>query len=97
MTPEQNELVRTSFEKVLPVSDMAAKLFYSRLFDLEPSLRRLFLTDMEEQGRKLTTMLKIAVGSLDRLDDLVPAVRALGERHARYGIPESSYTLWAKP
>lgn len=91
MTPEQKELVKTSFEKVLPISDVAARLFYNRLFELDLSLRRLFTTDMDEQGRKLMTMIKVAVSSLDRLETLVPAVQVLGERHASYGVSDSSY------
>lgn len=52
MITEQKVLVKTSFEKVLPMSDVAARLFYHRLLELDPSLRKLFVTDMEEQGRK---------------------------------------------
>ncbi|HEX2913548.1 MAG TPA: globin family protein [Chloroflexia bacterium] len=91
MTPEQKALVKTSFEKVVPISDLAAALFYNRLFELDPSLRTLFLSDLKEQGRKLMTMLKMVVNGLDRIEFLLPAVDALGQRHARYRVPESSY------
>jgi hemoglobin-like flavoprotein len=46
---------------------------------------------MDEQGRKLMQMLTVAVRGLDRLDELVPAVRALGERHVRYGVRDEHY------
>jgi hemoglobin-like flavoprotein len=92
MTPEQKKLVQESFEKVLPIADVAAELFYGRLFELDPSLRHLFHGDMKEQGRKLMTMIRVAVANLDRLGDIVPAVEALGERHARYGVEDSHYT-----
>jgi hemoglobin-like flavoprotein len=91
MTPEQTGLIRESFGKVLPIADVAAELFYTRLFDLDPSLRHLFHGDMKEQGRKLMTMIRVAVANLDRLDNVVPAVEALGERHARYGVEDSMY------
>jgi len=91
MTPEQKTLVKESFEKVLPIADVAAELFYGRLFELDPSLRQLLHGDMKEQGRKLMTMIRVAVANLDRLDDIVPAVEALGERHARYGVEDSQY------
>jgi len=91
MTPEQKTLVKESFDKVLPIADVAAELFYGRLFELDPSLRQLFHGDMKEQGRKLMTMIRVAVANLDRLDDIVPAVEALGERHARYGVEDSQY------
>ena len=91
MTPEQKTLVRELFDKVLPIADVAAELFYARLFELDPSLRQLFHGDMKEQGRKLMTMIRVAVANLDRLDNIVPAVEALGERHARYGVDDSQY------
>jgi hemoglobin-like flavoprotein len=91
MTPEQIVLVQTSFAQVLPIADTAAVLFYQRLFELDPSLRPMFRGDMHEQGHKLMTMLKVAVNSLTRLDQLVPAVQNLGRRHAGYGVRDEHY------
>ena len=91
MTPRQKLLVQQSFAEVVPIADVAARLFYARLFDLDPSLESLFTGDMDEQGRKLMQMLTVAVRGLDRLDELVPAVRALGERHVRYGVRDEHY------
>jgi hemoglobin-like flavoprotein len=31
------------------------------------------------------------VGKLDELDEIVPAVKDLGRKHAGYGVPESSF------
>src|SRR5438067_12308906 len=91
MTPEQSKLVQTSFAKVLPIAEVAAELFYARLFELDPSLRHMFRGDMKEQGRTLMTMIRVAVANLDKLDEIVPAVQALGARHARYGVEEKHY------
>lgn len=84
-------LVQASFRQIAPIADQAAALFYTRLFELDPALRSLFRGDMQEQGRKLMAMLATAVDSLDRLETVVPAVRALGARHARYGVLEEHY------
>lgn len=91
MTGEQIRLVRESFEKVAPMADTAAQLFYARLFDLDPSLESLFKGDMVEQGRKLMQMLGVAVKSLERLEQVVPAVEALGARHVAYGVRQEHY------
>ena len=91
MTPEQQSLVRASFAKVAPIAPAAAKMFYDRLFRLDPSLRALFKNDMDEQGRKLMTMIGTAVANLHRLGDIVPAVRDLGKRHAGYGVTDANY------
>ena len=91
MTPQQKHLVQTTFAKVAPIADDAAALFYGRLFELDPSLRPMFTTDLKEQGRKLMRMIGMAVNGLDRLDELVPVVRQLGARHAGYGVRDEHY------
>ncbi|UCE75831.1 MAG: hemin receptor [Gammaproteobacteria bacterium] len=91
MTPEQTMLVKSSWEKVLPISDKAAELFYGRLFELDPDLKSLFKGDMEEQGRKLMRMISTAVAALDRLEAIVPAVQQLGVRHVGYGVKDEHY------
>ena len=91
VTERQKTLVQQSFAAVLPIADDAAKLFYGRLFELDPSLQKMFRTDMTEQRRKLMQMLMGAVKGLDHLDKLVPVVKDLGQRHATYGVEEKHY------
>ena len=91
MTREQIRLVRTSFAKLHPVLNEAAVLFYARLFELDPDIRPLFRIDIQEQGQKLMQMLGVAVDSLDRLDELIPELKALGERHVQYGVKDAHY------
>ena len=86
MTPEAQRLVRESFAKVAPIAPAAAAMFYDRLFELDPALRPLFKGDMAEQGRKLMSMIGVAVANLGKLDVILPAVRDLGRRHAGYGV-----------
>ncbi|HZO27954.1 MAG TPA: globin family protein [Chloroflexota bacterium] len=91
MTPHQKSLGQSTFAKVAPIAETAAALFYNRLFELDPSLRPMFTGDIAEQGRKLMQMLAVAVRGLDDLGALVPAVRALGRRHAGYGVLDEHY------
>jgi hemoglobin-like flavoprotein len=91
MTPHQKMLVQTTFAQVAPIAETAAALFYARLFELDPSLRPMFTSDIQEQGRKLMQMIAVAVAGLDDLDALVPAVQALGKRHAGYGVQDEHY------
>lgn len=92
MTPAQITLVKDSWEKVKPISEQAASLFYGRLFELDPSLQSLFKGDMSEQGKKLMATISLAVSSLDKLETILPAVQALGKKHsAEYNVPDSSY------
>ena len=91
MTPEQVRLVQESFTKVAPISDKAAELFYGRLFEIAPQVRAMFPDDLREQKKKLMAMLGTAVAGLSHLETLVPAVQALGRRHAGYGVKAQHY------
>jgi len=96
MTPEQIELVKSSWEKVKPISEVAAGLFYGKLFEIDPELKKIFSGDMTEQGRKLMAMINTAVNSLGNLSDIVPAVQELGKRHIDYGVKDKDYDTVAE-
>jgi hemoglobin-like flavoprotein len=92
MTPAQQDLIRSTWAQVAPIADPAARIFYDRLFKLDPSLRPMFaFTDMEAQRKNLMQTLAVVVKGIDHLDTLVPAVEALGRRHAGYGVQPSHY------
>ncbi|MCI0612769.1 globin domain-containing protein [bacterium] len=91
MTTKQINLVQSTFEMVAPIADQAAALFYQRLFEIDPSLKFLFKSDMKEQGRKLMQMITVAVKGLSNLDAIVPAVQELGKRHINYGVRDEYY------
>ncbi len=91
MTPAQIAEVKQSFALVAPIADQAGLLFYQRLFEIDPTLRALFKGDIETQSKKLMQMIAVAVNGLDQLDTIVPAVRALGARHAGYGVTDAHY------
>jgi hemoglobin-like flavoprotein len=95
MTPQQVELVQTSFKKVVPIAATAADLFYNRLFEIAPETRALFPADMTQQKSKLMAMLATAVTNLHQLDTILPAVKELGKRHKGYGVTEDQYApVW---
>jgi len=92
MNPTDIDLIRTSWSGVEPIADTAAGLFYGRLFELDPAIERLFRrTDMAAQRKILMQTLTVVVKSLDKLEQLMPAVQALGRRHAGYGVREAHY------
>lgn len=91
MTPEQIELVQSTWAKVAPSADQVAPMFYARLFEIAPEVKPLFTSDMEEQGKKLMQMLNVAVTSLTKLDTIVPAVQELGVRHNEYKVEPGHY------
>ncbi len=95
ITPEQKQLVQSTFKKVAPIAEVAAEMFYAKLFEIDPKLKPMFKGDMKAQGKKLMTMLATAVKGLDNLEALVPAVRELGKRHVGYGVKAEHYNTVA--
>ncbi len=91
MTSRQITLVQDSFRQVEPVLEAATAMFYERLFELDPSLRGLFHRSREEQGRMLAQALTVVVKGIDQPEQLKKAVKALGERHAGYGVRDEHY------
>jgi hemoglobin-like flavoprotein len=84
-TEKDLALVVKTFDQVVPIAGLAADLFYDRLFEIAPGLRPMFPQDMRDQKRKLFVMLATAV--------LVPQVKALGARHAGYGVRPEHYAI----
>ena len=91
MTEQQVRLVQQTFMRVLPISDLAAQLFYKRLFELDPTLRPMFKGDMQEQGRKLMQMIGMTVQGLSVPGEIMGLVADLGRKHVEYGVIDAHY------
>lgn len=96
MTPESRRLVKQSWRTVEPIREVAAALFYGRLFELDPSLRHLFAGDMAAQGRRLMQTLTVVVGALDHLDEVAPELESLGRRHRTPRAEDAHYETVAQ-
>lgn len=93
MTPREIAIVQASFAELLPIPDRVGARFYFRLFQLAPETRPMFRNDMAAQGRKLVDTLATVVDALDRIETVLPAVRALAIQHVGYGVEEEHYAL----
>jgi hemoglobin-like flavoprotein len=91
VNPAEQQLVRASFARVAMLPEVAAALFYERLFAINPSFRPLFTHDMRIQGVKLMAMLAIIVYNLHRPGETLSAIRDLAKRHVEYGVKLADY------
>jgi len=91
MSPEQIRLVQDTFRKIGPTAPLVAEVFYRRLFEIAPHVRPLFPSSLTDQGAKFMAILSIIVANLDNMDEIGPAVRDLGRRHAGYGVSADDY------
>jgi len=90
---EKIHLLRRSFAAVEVQPVVSALVFYRRLFQLAPSFRALFKTDIEEQSKKLMEMLGWSLSMLNDASGLEAALEGLGARHMNYGVRESDYEV----
>jgi hemoglobin-like flavoprotein len=94
MTPDQVRLVRDSLDALREDAVPFALLFYGKLFELDPGVRRLFHQDLAVQGRKVMDMLTSVADSLDNFEPMRIRLAELGRKHAEYGVrPEQYETL----
>lgn len=91
MTADQIHLLRRSFGRVEQQSQVAALIFYRRLFELDPSLRPLFKSDIETQAAKLMDMLGLALSLTSCPGALETELIDSGARHAGYGARDEHY------
>jgi nitric oxide dioxygenase len=91
MTPEQIQLVRLSFVKVMDIKAAAGRLFYDRLFSIAPEVRPMFKGDIGAQADKLMETLGVAISALKNPAALSPILTQLAKRHAGYGVRDEHY------
>ena len=88
------ETLEESFDLVAPQCDELVRRFYDRLFETAPEVKPLFeRVDMDGQRQALLNMLVVLRESLRDLDDIVPDLEDLGERHVDYGAQAAHYPV----
>lgn len=85
--------LRASFAVIGQDADGFVKALYRELFRRAPWLRGLFPEEMAAQEKKLLDVLAFAVGALDRTEQLVPQLEAMGRRHVDYGVVTADYAV----
>jgi hemoglobin-like flavoprotein len=93
LNARQIQIVKTTWQQVLPIRAAAADLFYGRLFELAPEVRPMFKRDIHAQGAMLMATLAAVVDHLERLDAVLPTAQALARRHVGYGVRAEHYPV----
>ncbi|MBX7080978.1 MAG: hypothetical protein K1X88_17395, partial [Nannocystaceae bacterium] len=93
----QLRIIESTFAKLAPHADALVTRFYQRLFEAHPEVEPLFEgRDMKQQGRHLVAALQLVVANLRKPEQLVPRLRAMGERHVAYGAMPEHYGVVAE-
>jgi hypothetical protein len=89
--PDTIFLVQSSFATIAQRAEVFAGRFYANLFEAHPEFRPLFRNDVAAQTKMLIFILGSAVRGLNRMQEQVGGLRALGERHLDYGVKRADY------
>jgi hemoglobin-like flavoprotein len=77
---------------LLPAGDLApVDAFYQRLFELAPEVRPMFSREIDTQAKKFSDMLAWVIAHLENPQELFKEIRAMGARHAGYGVKTDQY------
>lgn len=101
MDKKQIALVQSTFKKLEPIATDTGELLYQKLFEIDPSLKPLFKSDIKNQAQMLMTAIGLAIKGLDKPTSVEKSVKQLGTRHTSYGVAPKDYNafsaalLWA--
>ena len=91
LTETQISLIKTSARRMADSDVLATNLFYTKLFEVAPSVRPLFPVDMFRQSEKLWESIVTVVNALHQLEDLREPLMLMGKRHVEYGAAPAHY------
>ena len=91
MTPEQLQLVRSSYDTLGNAAPAMAIDFYGRLFAADPTAEALFTDGPEIMSVKFAAELDAIVEAISSFDAFAPRVRELAARHVGYGVQTHHY------
>lgn len=91
ITEDQFDLLRASMRLVNARKPLMSAIFYEKLFEIDPDLRRLFSGDLVEQTEKVMFALGAVLGQIHDVDACREMTRDLAIRHVGYGVEAGDY------
>ncbi|MEP7319406.1 MAG: globin domain-containing protein [Panacibacter sp.] len=92
MKQEQIQHVKRTWQMVAAIDpETVGGLFYNRLFEIAPEVKHMFKSPVNEQSRKLLSMIGYVISKLDKLDAIMDEVAKLAQRHVQYGVHAEHY------
>ncbi len=93
LTPEQVELIRTSYEALSPRGDHLLNTFFDNLFESTPSMEEVLPRAGIAKRRSLLKTVSFIVDNADRLEGIRNSLMDMGEHNADTGIKSAHYPL----
>jgi len=85
------------FKHIFEQADVSALFSFGREPGFDPSPDAVAANaDVQKHGAKVVTTVGVAIDMLTTLDDLVPVLKDLGAKHAKYGVLAAHYPVVGK-
>jgi len=91
MTDRNILIIKTTWSYTITQPELTGELFYEKLFELNPSLKLMFPSNMEQQVKKLIDMITYMVTHLQTMEGIQKDIDAMAVRHAGYGVRKEHY------
>ena len=95
MTPQDFELIKSSFKKLEACSQEAALKFYEILFENHPNLRKEFGDNLCVQANNMVNNLSAFVNKVNSIEDIRKDIELLGQRHKKHDVLPEHYDYFA--
>ena len=94
-SPDEVDLIRTSFAPTLPVGAKASTHVFDNLFDAYPDIQPLFSDIKGPPKSMFWATVGLIVDNLENLSSLDVPLTQLGERHVSFGATPERYGAFA--
>jgi nitric oxide dioxygenase len=91
LSPARIALIRQTFHDLAAEKQTASQRFYELLFEIAPELRKLFRSDIGNQGMRFMSTLGTILDDIDNPEALRPHVERLAQGHAAVGVKPAHF------
>src|SRR6185436_4411234 len=96
LTDEQRNVLRLTFDCLMPLPKQFAIDYYEKVFELDPALEPHFRSDLDQQAAQFALALTSGVVHLIDEGQISERLRQLGVRHREYGVLERDYDTFGR-
>ncbi|WP_067619253.1 NO-inducible flavohemoprotein [Alicyclobacillus acidiphilus] len=96
LSKETREIIKSTVPVLATHGTAITSRFYERLFDSHPELLNIFNKANQSRGRQQTALanaIYAAAEHIDHLEDIVPVVRQIGNKHRGLGVRPEHYPI----
>ncbi|MFV2014011.1 MAG: globin domain-containing protein [Candidatus Heimdallarchaeota archaeon] len=92
LTSSEISLIKTSWEQIQDNPQKVRKIFYLKIFEIEPEARKLFRETFLSFDSLPDSFLFMRE-HLDNLEKEIPRIKRLGLKHKTYGVKKKYYPI----